>query len=106
MILRLRIKDCKGLSSIKGLMFDDMKECDGALIHANAIWMPFVKHNLDLFFLDKDFRVIDIQKAVPLTLHPNTWKIYRCEKAAYCLEIMPGKAKLKKGIKVSGLGRT
>ena len=40
---KLRIKDCKGLSSVKGLMFDEMKGLDGALIYGNSIWMPFVK---------------------------------------------------------------
>ncbi len=82
-----RVKDCEGISSVRGLMFDDVEGYDGALIHANNIWMPFVKHRLDLFFLDKKFKVIEKQKAVPLTLNPNTWKVYKNNKAKYCLEI-------------------
>ena len=84
---KFRVKDCKGLSSVRGLMFDDMKEYDGALIHANSIWMPFVKHKLDLFFLDGKMKVIDKQKAIPMTLDPRTWKSYSSKKAKYCLEI-------------------
>ncbi len=82
-----RVKDCRGISSVRGLMFDDIKGHDGALVYANSIWMPFVKHNLDLFFLDEKFRVIGKQRAVPLTLNPKTWKVYKNKKARYCLEI-------------------
>ena len=89
----LRIKDCNGISSIRGLMFDSLQNYDGALIYANAIWMPFVKYGLDLVFLDKDFRVTDIQTAVPLTLHPKTWRIYSNDDAKYCLEIKAGKVR-------------
>ena len=98
---KLKIKDCKGLSSIRGLMFDDLKNYKGALIYANNIWMPFVRHDLDLLFLSSDFRIIDIQKAVPMNFNPNTWKTYKCAKARYCLEIKAGLVKAKKGAKVS-----
>ena len=88
----LRIKDCRGFSSIRGLMFDPMKGYDGALIYSNAVWMPFVKHKLTLVFLGKRFATTSIQYAVPMTLHPRTWKIYKDEKATHCLELkdMPG----------------
>ena len=85
-----RIKDCKGLSSLWGLMFDRMNNIDGALIYANNIWMPFVKNNLDLLFIDKKFTVIDVKKAVPLTFNPKTWNAYINWKARYCLEIKSG----------------
>ncbi len=86
----LKIKDCKGLRSVRGLMFDKMEKYDGALIYANNIWMPFVKYHLDLFFLDKNFRVLEQQKAVPMSINPATWKIYSCKKARYCLEVKEG----------------
>ena len=82
-----RVKDCTGFSSIRGLMFDDMKKYDGALIHGNSIWMPFVRHDLDLFFLDKNKKIIDKKKAIPLTFNPKTWKTYSNKKAKYCLEL-------------------
>jgi uncharacterized membrane protein (UPF0127 family) len=64
-----------------------MKDKDGALIYANNIWMPFVKQNLKLFFLDANKKVIGEQLAVPMTLNPKTWKTYTNKKAKYCLEI-------------------
>lgn len=96
----LRISECKGLASLKGLMFSAMENCDGALIHGNAVWMPFVKHKLDLFFLDEHLRIVDVQQAVPITLHPRTWKVYRCKAATYCLEVMAGLVKAQRGQKV------
>ncbi len=86
----LRIKDCKGLASLRGLMFNDMKRCDGAIIYGNSIWMPFVKHDLDLIFLDGNSKVTEIQHAVPITLNPGTWRIYKNGKAARCLEVKSG----------------
>ena len=87
----LRVKDCKGLASLRGLMFDNLKGYDGALIYSNSIWMPFVRHELDLIFLDKDFRVVEIQRAVPVTMNPNTWRTYRYKSAKYCMEIKADK---------------
>ena len=81
-----RVKDCRGLSSIRGLMFDGLENYDGALIYANKIWTPFCPP-LTLFFLDEKFKVVKKQKAAPLTLHPKTWKTYSNKKAKYCLEI-------------------
>ena len=82
-----RVKDCRGLASVRGLMFDDINDYEGALIYANNIWMPFVKHNLVLYFLDEKMKPVEKQLAVPLTLNPKTWKTYKSKKAKYCLEI-------------------
>jgi uncharacterized membrane protein (UPF0127 family) len=82
-----KVKDCRGFASVKGLMFDKIDKYDGALIYANNIWMPFVKHKLDLFFLDNKMKVIEKKTAVPMTLNPKTWKTYSSKKAKYCLEI-------------------
>ncbi len=86
----LMIKDCKGIFSLFGLMFDKMRDIDGALIYGNSVWMPFVKKKLDLLFLDDNFRVIDIKEAVPLTLDPRTWVVYGNGRATFCLEIKKG----------------
>lgn len=99
----LRIKDCHGFSSIKGLMFDSMNDYDGALIYSNSVWMPFVKYKLTLLFLDNQFQILEIQNAVPLTLNPETWKVYSCAKAKYCLETKPSSAKGLKGRKINFL---
>lgn len=92
---KLRIKDCKGAASLRGLMFDSMHEKDGALIYSNNIWMPFVRHELDLFFLDAQMRVVKKERAVPLSLKKSTWKIYKCEGAKYCLEVKASTVKEK-----------
>jgi uncharacterized membrane protein (UPF0127 family) len=96
----LRIKKFGILGSARGLMFDDMKKTDGALIYGNSVWMPFVKYDLDLLFLDENFIVVDVQKAVPITLNPKTWRFYDCSRAKYCLEIKRRPLKTKKGMKV------
>ncbi|GEM_PF-2926184 len=96
----LRIKDCRGLSSVRGLMFDKLEDKEGALIHANSIWTPFCKP-LDLYFLDEKFIVIEKQSAPPLTLNPKTWKAYLNRKARYCLEVKSGISGIKKGSKIS-----
>jgi uncharacterized membrane protein (UPF0127 family) len=72
-----------------------MDKIDGALVYANNIWMPFVRRKLDLLFLDKKFRVIDIQEAVPLTLNPKTWMVYKNYRAKYCLEIKSKPANMR-----------
>ena len=97
---KIRIRDCKGMVSIAGLSFDDMKKHSGALIYSNNIWMPFVKYELDLLFLDKNYMVIDIQRAVPLSLNPKTWRVYSNSKAKFCLEIKAGLVTAKKGSRV------
>jgi uncharacterized membrane protein (UPF0127 family) len=97
---KLKIKDCKGFDSISGLMFNDMKVHKGALIYSNNVWMPFVRHELDLLFLDKNHFVIDIQKAVPLSFNPKTWRVYKNKKAKYCLEIKADTVSVKRGMKI------
>jgi len=92
------VKDYR-FSSVKGLMFDSMKGKDGALIHANSIWMPFVKRDLFLVFLDKGMRVTSTTRAVPISIHPKTWKVYKDKKAKYCLELKQ-ELRIKKGTKI------
>lgn len=82
---KYHVKDCKGLSSIRGMMFDH-SDADGALIYANNIWMPFCPP-LTLFFLDENMKLLSKQQAVPITLDPRTWKTYSNKKAKYCVEI-------------------
>ncbi len=81
----IRIRVFGHLSSIKGLMFDDMKGYEAALIRGNSVWMPFVRYRLKLYFL-KGRKVVCIKDAVPMTLDPSTWRVYRCRLADSCLE--------------------
>jgi uncharacterized membrane protein (UPF0127 family) len=96
----LKIKNCVGLHSIRGLMFDNMKNFDGALIYANNIWMPFVKHKLNLVFLDEKMKVTKTVLAVPMTCDTKTWKTYKDEDAEYCLELKDTKIRIGKGTKL------
>lgn len=99
------VKDCRGISSVRGLMFDDMKNLDGALIYANCIWMPFVKRKLRLIFLDDKMEVVGFKTASPISFNKlETWKIYKNGKARYCLELKDMSIKINKNIKINFLG--
>jgi len=84
---------------IRGLMFRRIDEKNGLLLPFNEdkrweIWMPFVPQKLGLIFLDSKKRVVDVKVAVPLTLDPRTWRIYKPdERCRYVLEIHPEKVK-------------
>lgn len=84
---KFKIKNCKGIKSAKGLMFSKLKNIDGALIYTNNVWMPFTRHDLDLFFLDQNLKIIDCQKAEPISSNPKSWKVYKNKKATFCLEL-------------------
>lgn len=65
----------------------------------SSIWMPFMKFNLDIIFIDNKKTIVDIKpNAVPLKLlKPSTWKLYfPNKKCRYVLEIESGLAKNKK----------
>ncbi|MBI2172861.1 MAG: DUF192 domain-containing protein [Candidatus Aenigmarchaeota archaeon] len=98
------VKDCRGLSCVRGLMFDGMEDIDGALVRGSSIWMPFVKHELELFFIDRNMKTIKKSPAVPMSLNPKTWKTYSCNGARYCLEMKKGLCKAKVGAKVKIMG--
>ncbi|MCK4729868.1 MAG: DUF192 domain-containing protein [Candidatus Aenigmarchaeota archaeon] len=54
-----------------------------------GIWMLFMRYSLNLVFLDKNLRVIDILKNIPpLFFSPKTWKTYYPKnKYKYVLEL-------------------
>jgi len=90
----------KGLSGRKKL------ESDGLLLvfpnqSKHSIWMPNMKFPIDIVYIDKAKKVVDIKHcARPLSLNPKTWKVFRpSEKSMYVLEIPANsaKARLKPG---------
>ena len=95
---RFLVRDCRGLKSAIGLMFDCSSE--GALVEGNSIWMPFICSPLHLFFLSEDMKILKYEYAVPLTFHPSTWKVYSCRKARYCLELRRLPKNWRKGMKI------
>ncbi|MCK4730029.1 MAG: DUF192 domain-containing protein [Candidatus Aenigmarchaeota archaeon] len=54
-----------------------------------GIWMLFMRYPLNLIFLDKNLKVIDILKNIPpLSFNPKTWKTYYPKKKCkYVLEL-------------------
>jgi len=53
-----------------------------------GIDMLFCNYDLDLYFLDKEYKIIDKKEAKKSTLNPFTWKIYKGKKKyKYVLEI-------------------
>lgn len=52
-----------------------------------AIDMMLVSEPLNLYFLNEDKEVVDVQYAQPWTLDPRSWRLYRPENASkYLLE--------------------
>ncbi|MBU3957455.1 MAG: DUF192 domain-containing protein [Nanoarchaeota archaeon] len=62
-------------------------------------WMFGMGYGLKIIFIDSKKRVIDTQKAEPLSLNPKTWKVYAPKKKCkYVLEVpMESKYKFKEG---------
>lgn len=51
-------------------------------------WMLSMHYSIKIVFIDKNKKVIDVQKAVPLSLNTKTWKIYRPkERCKFVLEL-------------------
>jgi uncharacterized membrane protein (UPF0127 family) len=77
-----------------GLMFRVAAPKDGFLFTFeregfHSIWMPFMKFPIDIVFYDKDGKFINIARgAKPISMNPETWKIYKPEKPCkYILEM-------------------
>jgi len=64
------------------------------------LWMFGVDYPINMIFINGDKVVVDVQKAVPITSDPNTWKIYRPkEPCKYILET-PHNINVKIGDKI------
>ena len=87
-------------TKVKGLMFKKLEKDQGLLFSFSKdkkweIWMPFVPENLGLIFLDFKKKVVDKMKAIPITLRPKTWKIYKPkEDCRHVLEVKPEKLEM------------
>ena len=80
----------------KGLMFrKEFPKGHGMLFtfsheSKQGIWMMFMRFPIDIYFLDKNYKVVDIvRRAEPINpLKPSTWRIYSPKKPAkYVLEV-------------------
>ena len=72
----------------------------------HSIWMLFMRFSLDLVFIDRNKRIVDVIRNVkPISLNPKTWKVYTPkEKCLYILEVENGLANYKSGDKLSFMG--
>lgn len=97
-------KQAKGLMFRKSLGRDAgflMKfERDGK----HSIWMPFMRFPIDIIFIGKDKRIVDIRHSVPpMGKNPFTWRVYTPkEKARYILEVNAGLAR-KTGMRIGDI---
>jgi uncharacterized membrane protein (UPF0127 family) len=89
--LEIEVIYLKDFSKYRGLM---LRREGNALIEFQEekkykIWMLFVFYPLDLIFLSKDKKVVEIiENAVPVTLNPKTWKLYKSQtNFKYILEL-------------------
>jgi len=66
-----------------------------------SLWMFAVRYPIKMIFINKDKKVIDIQRGIPISTNPKTWKIYiPKEPCTYILET-PFDLKIKIGDKLS-----
>jgi len=85
----------------KGLMFRKALESETGLLmvfkneRKHEIWMLGMRFPIDIVFIDKDKRIVDIRHSVkPLGKNPRTWRIYRPSKPCrYVLEVNSGLVK-------------
>ena len=96
-----QIKRVLGLSNIKSLC----ENCGLLFIFDTedrlAFWMKDMLFNIDLIYLDKDYKITDIYENLSPDTFPRTF--YSSKLAKYALEINAGQSKilkLKKGIKL------
>ncbi len=102
------VKDFEIADSIgkktKGLMFrNSLSEDSGFLMVFNydrrhEIWMFGMRFPIDIVFIDKRKRIVDIKHSVrPMGKNPRTWRIYKPrQNCRYVLEVNPGLIKRTK----------
>ncbi|MCK5022557.1 MAG: DUF192 domain-containing protein [Candidatus Aenigmarchaeota archaeon] len=87
-----------------GLMFRGKLESGAGFMmnfkfnRKHGIWMPFMRFLIDIIFIDKDKRIVDIKHSVlPIGVNPKTWKVYKPkEQCKYVLEVNAGLMKKTK----------
>jgi uncharacterized membrane protein (UPF0127 family) len=88
----------------RGLMFRNSLAGDSGLLmvfgkeRRHEIWMLCMRFPIDIVFIDRDKRIVDIKHSVrPMGKNPKTWRIYRPSKPSrYVLEVNSGLAKKTK----------
>ena len=97
LVRKLELADTVGRQTL-GLMFrKELGSNSGFLMKfsrngKHSIWMPFMRFSIDIIFIGKDKRVVDINhSAKPIGLNPKTWRVYMPKKKCmYVLEVNAG----------------
>ncbi|UCC91226.1 MAG: DUF192 domain-containing protein [Candidatus Aenigmatarchaeota archaeon] len=97
LVKRFETADSVGKKT-KGLMFRKELAPDSGLLmvfnydRKHEIWMFGMRFAIDVVFIDKRKRIVDIKHSVkPMGKNPRSWKIYRPkEPCRYVLEVNPG----------------
>jgi uncharacterized protein len=66
-----------------------------------SLWMFAVKYPLTMVFIDKGKKIISVQKGMPITSDPKTWKTYTPEKPCKYILETPFKINVRAGDKLS-----
>lgn len=66
-----------------------------------SLWMFTVKYPLTMVFIDKNKNVIDVQRGVPITSDPKTWRTYTPKKKCKYILETPFKSGIRIGDSVS-----
>ncbi len=115
--LRLALTRAEHTQGLSGLKSNEFKESQGMLfvnseMGPRRFWMPDTYFNLDIIFLDRDLKVVGVERDVPA--HPGMKEpptIYKTENyyAQFVLETKAGSAfgkKLKRNDQLKFIGPT
>ena len=99
---KILVKDLEIASSVskktRGLMLRKALASDSGILmlfeydRKHEIWMFAMRFPIDIVFIDKNKRIVDIKHSVkPMGKNPKTWRIYRPREACrYVLEVNSG----------------
>nr|MBD3312147.1 DUF192 domain-containing protein [archaeon] len=95
---------CESLKArCRGLMFRRISEEEGCVllnpyndVLGASIHMFFVPQDLEVLWVDEDYRVVSVRKCQKATLNPLTWRTYTPSRPAkYVVELLNAKGTLK-----------
>jgi len=71
------------ISQTKGLSFSKEKNIlfTFPVNYYWSFWMFGVPYNINIVFIDESKKVFQIEKAVPITLNPRSWRTYKPKKS-------------------------
>lgn len=69
-LVKLAISDAQQIQGLSGLRDNQWPDDDGLLFvndeeRLHEFWMPDTYFDLDLIYLDKDFKIIELQRSIP-----------------------------------------